>query len=110
MYSSEDFAEIICIFKKHVPNLDTLYLFGSYANGNATEHSDADIAVIVGKKPDWQERNTLLNLLWGDLSSKRYLVDIIIKQKNDFEKDRDVPVTLSHTIAHEGKILWQTAA
>ncbi|MDD5673221.1 MAG: nucleotidyltransferase domain-containing protein [Chitinivibrionales bacterium] len=110
MYSSEDFDEIIRIFKKYIPDLKALYLFGSYATGTATEKSDADIAVIVGKKPDWEERHKLLNNLWNELGEKRYLVDIIIKQETDFEKDRDLTVTLSHTIVHEGKVLWKKAA
>jgi predicted nucleotidyltransferase len=109
MYSSEDFADMVKIFRTHVHNLNALYLFGSYANNAATEQSDADIAVIVEQKPEWEERHALLNALWNDLGKKKYLVDIVIKQKADFEKDRDVSVTLSHTIAHEGKLLWQTA-
>ena len=109
MYSSEDFADMVQIFRTHVHNLDALYLFGSYATNAATEQSDADIAVIVERKPEWEERHALLNALWNDLGKKKYLVDIVIKQKADFEKDRDVSVTLSHTIAHEGKLLWQTA-
>ncbi len=110
MYSSEDFAEIVRIFRKHVPDLSALYLFGSYVTGVATEQSDADIAVIVEKKPAWEERHRLLNRLWSELGEKRYLVDIVIKQKSDFDKDRDLPVTLSHTIVHQGRILWKTAA
>jgi predicted nucleotidyltransferase len=110
MYSSEDFEEIVRIFRKHVPDLRALYLFGSYAAGVANHQSDADIAVIVEKKPAWEERHQLLNRLWSELGEKRYLVDIIIKQQSDFEKDRELSVTLSHTIVQEGRILWKAAA
>jgi predicted nucleotidyltransferase len=110
MYTSKDFSELEKIIKKHVPNLIALYLFGSYANGAAAEQSDIDIAIIVDEKPQWQERHRLLNLLWNEFGERRFRVDIIIKQESDFNKDKELPVTLSHTIATEGKLLWKKAA
>lgn len=110
MYTDKDFIEIVRIFRNHIHNIQALYVFGSYAHGAASEESDVDIAVIVDKKPQWQERHRMLNALWNELGSKRYLVDIIIKQEADFEKDKRLPVTLSHTIASEGKVLWKKAA
>lgn len=42
--------KLIDYIKQKVPELQMLYLFGSYAKGNQTEKSDLDLAFSCGKK------------------------------------------------------------
>ena len=108
MYTDCDFHEISNIIGASVPGVNEIILFGSYAQGNAREESDADIAVIIEKKLEREEKLAALSKAWKALGKKGYRVDIIIKTISEFNIDKDIPVTLSHTILHEGKCLWKT--
>lgn len=52
MYSKSDINSIVSRFVKLVSDefpLNTVYLFGSYANGTAKEYSDVDLAIVSDK-------------------------------------------------------------
>lgn len=50
MYLDRNKKEIIIdILKKEIPKLEALYIFGSYADGTATNTSDIDIAYLTTK-------------------------------------------------------------
>lgn len=52
MYSKSDINKIVNSFINLVSNefpLNTVYLFGSYANGTAKEYSDVDLAIVSDK-------------------------------------------------------------
>jgi len=106
MYTKEDFNKITDIFASSVSGLKALYLFGSYARGDAREGSDADLAAIVEVKPVGSRRKDLLNRLYNQSSGSGYRVDIVFKTESEFDVDKNVPVTLSHTIATQGRLLW----
>jgi len=108
MYSQKDFAGLADIFSKNVPGIKALYLFGSYARGDARENSDVDVAAIVHEQPTGLGRQKLLNTLYAELRSRRMTADIVFKPEREFNQDKQLSVTLSHTIASEGKILWKT--
>jgi predicted nucleotidyltransferase len=110
MYSNADLETMATILRSHIQNMKALYLFGSYAQGTAREDSDVDVAVIMEDRPDWREKNRILNAVRKEMSERGYRVDIILKLSRDFELDREVPVTFSHTIAHQGKLLWKKSA
>ena len=107
MYDIKDFGAITEIFRQTVPGLKLLFLFGSYARGEARENSDIDLAAVVLKRPFGAERRDILNLLYKRLGESRYIADIVFKPMDQFEIDKTIPVTLSHTIATEGKLLWK---
>lgn len=110
MYSNQDFLEISKIIRSFIPGTREIILFGSYARGEAKEDSDADIAAIVEKRINRMEKLFALGKAWDALGRLGYRVDIVIKEANEFDMDKDEPVTLSHTIYHEGKCLWKTRA
>lgn len=59
-------------------DVQQVILFGSYARGTATEHSDIDVAVVTGTPPaDWLEASTNLFRLRRDidLSIEPVLID-----------------------------------
>jgi predicted nucleotidyltransferase len=52
VYSKSDINSIVSRFVKLVSDefpLNTVYLFGSYANGTAKEYSDVDLAIVSDK-------------------------------------------------------------
>jgi predicted nucleotidyltransferase len=108
MYSTSDFDELLHIIIGDVPEAEEIILFGSYASGCAHEESDIDILVLLSRDYDWIEKRNVLNKIYLDTAHKGYLVDFILKNKNDFELDKKNP-TISKTIAKEGKWLWKRA-
>ena len=109
MYTKHDFLEISNIIRSNIPGVKEVILFGSYARGEAREESDADIAVIVEEKLTWEEELASLTKAWKILGKKGFHVDIIIKTTDEFDLDKVIPVTFSHTIFHEGKSLWKNS-
>lgn len=108
MYSVRDLSKMTEIFRENVQGIKALYLFGSYARGDERQGSDLDIAVIVKRRPEGIERSNLLNALHQKLGENNIAADIVFKPSEEFEMDKTIPVTLSHTIATEGKMLWKT--
>jgi uncharacterized protein len=52
VYSQSDINNIVSKFVSLVSDefpIKTVYLFGSYANGNAREYSDVDLAIVSDK-------------------------------------------------------------
>lgn len=70
---------IIEYLAKHIEGLEGIYLFGSYASGDATEGSDIDIAILCKNRLSFGLKATILqdlNLLTGkavDLVELRYV-------------------------------------
>lgn len=47
MYTIEEIMFIVERISKNYNEIERVYLFGSYARGNATEHSDIDLRIDV---------------------------------------------------------------
>jgi predicted nucleotidyltransferase len=79
---------------------ESIYLFGSYANGVPNSDSDIDIYVVV---PDSETDTIGLNAkICMDLSIKKMMpVDLLIGKKSVFE-NRKERLTLENVIANEG--------
>lgn len=104
MYSKKDFEIIKNIIHKNLSNIVAVYLFGSYARGTANNNSDIDIAILIDKNLDWEERHKALNYLYRESANKGLLVDFIIKNINDYEEEKVLP-TISRVIDREGRLL-----
>ena len=88
---------------KTVPAV-AIYLFGSYANGTNSEHSDIDIYVVV---PDMDI--DLVNLC-GDIrmnlrNKKRLPLDLLAGKASVFNR-RKQGLTLENVIARDGVLLY----
>jgi len=81
-------------------NPESIYLFGSYANGIPNSNSDIDIYVVV---PDSETDTIELNAkICMDLSVKKMMpIDLLIGKKSVFE-NRKNRLTLENVIANEG--------
>lgn len=107
MYSIEDIKAITNIIKEKLrDNCQEIILFGSYANNSANEKSDIDLAVLLNVPLAREKKLDVLSQLWWETSLKGYSVDLLIKPKQDFDKQKKLP-TLSRVISREGKLLWK---
>jgi predicted nucleotidyltransferase len=81
-------------------NPESIYLFGSYANGMYNTDSDIDIYIVVpDSETDTIELCAKINL---DLARRKTLpVDLLIEKKSVFE-NRKNRLTLENVIVNEG--------
>jgi len=81
-------------------NPESIYLFGSYANGEPTDDSDIDIYVVV---PDSEDDIVELNAkICFDLAQRKTPpIDLLIGKKSRFE-NRKNRLTFEKVIADEG--------
>lgn len=79
-------------------------LFGSWARGNQGPHSDIDLVVIQESTlPHSQRYAQIRRLFWG----LGLPMDILVYTPEEFERYRSVPGSFTHTITHEGKVLYE---
>lgn len=101
---NDEIKEIAKRIQKAV-NPERIYLFGSYARGDARSDSDYDFYVIV----DDAAGNPLLLIDEAYASiydMDRKACDILIHSKSRFE-ERKNRLTLEHIIAKEGIVLYE---
>lgn len=103
MITQEEINEII---KEIVKNLrpQKVILFGSYANGTATEESDLDLLIIKdsdlpARLQNRQVRKTLAGL--------RVPVDVIVKTTEEFEMYKDIIGTIAYPANKFGKVIYE---
>jgi predicted nucleotidyltransferase len=79
---------------------ESIYLFGSYANGNPNDNSDIDIYVVV---PDSETDTVELGSKIRTFMSRRktFPIDLLIGKKSTFE-NRKNRLTMEKIIATEG--------
>ena len=77
-----------------------VYLYGSYARGDAHDDSDIDVAVVLDGpvNPSDERRRTLA--LWADISLDRdcLILPLFISR----EDHRDTPFAIHRNIVHDG--------
>ncbi len=86
--------ECVCSFAEKARqsvDVQQVILFGSYAKGTATEHSDIDVAVVTDSPvDDWLEKSTQLFRLRRDinLSIEPVLLDSLSDRSGFLEEIR----------------------
>ncbi len=79
---------------------EQVWLFGSRARGDANEHSDWDILVVL---PDDVEEDDLSPLVaWRLQKGSGVHADVIPCRASDFRADADTVNTLAYSASHEG--------
>lgn len=80
--------------------VDLIYLFGSYAKGEAGPDSDLDIAVIVPESRETRyRRNVQARSLVGDIHVAK---DIVVLTRREWDDEQGIVCSLANTVAREG--------
>jgi predicted nucleotidyltransferase len=82
---------------------DAIYLFGSYARGDAGPDSDLDFMVVVPESPHTRyTRSVEARRLVGDITVPK---DIVVLTRQEWEVEQRVACSLASTVLREGILL-----
>lgn len=82
---------------------EKIFLFGSYAEGTATEESDVDLLVVAESEFASHKRNIALKRLFP---RRRFSLDAFVYTPSEYLKYKDVPGTIAYSAAHSGKLIY----
>jgi len=86
-----------------------VFLFGSWARGEATADSDLDLAVLVADER-MNEIPELRRQISRQLESIRMSVDLILVTEEYFSKFRSSINSIYYKIANQGKLVYEQHA
>ena len=85
-------------------NPEKIILFGSYAYGKPTPHSDVDLLIILKTTAPLKERSWMVSRL---LLPRPFPVDILVKTPKEVEKDLNSGDFFLQEILTRGKVLYE---
>ncbi len=80
-----------------------IILFGSYARGDADDHSDIDLLVVERIVDDRYEEMIRLNRALKGLVMP---VDLLVVSEQEFDHRSAMPGTVENAARHEGRVLY----
>lgn len=88
----------------HAYEPERIYLFGSWARGDAGPDSDFDLLVIVPDDASAERRRSRLayEVLWGT----GVAADVLVLTRERFESRLGLKASLPATVVREGKLLY----
>jgi uncharacterized protein len=101
MYDEATIAEAARRIVAAAPGAEVL-VFGSYARGDADDHSDLDLLVIVSEVENTSTESVRLR---RELNGLRLAVDLVVLRRSYVEEWRDVPSSFVETVMTEGRLL-----
>lgn len=81
-----------------------IYLFGSYARGDARKQSDLDFLVV---EQALKSRRKEMVRLHDAIRSMRIPVDILVTSESTFNEWSDVPGTVMYRAKTEGRLCYE---
>ncbi|MDI6781326.1 MAG: nucleotidyltransferase domain-containing protein [bacterium] len=81
-----------------------IYLFGSYAHGDARQQSDLDFLVV---EQVLSSRRKEMVRLHDAIRSMRIPVDILVASESTFNEWADVPGTVMYKAKMEGRLCYE---
>ncbi len=82
------------------PEVEAIYLFGSYLTSNESEESDVDIALLFS--PDKAKL-----LRYSGVSECRYALEKMLKKTVDLINIRMMNTVFQHEIMQEGRLIYK---
>jgi uncharacterized protein len=82
-------------------NINTIYLFGSYAYGNPNEDSDLDICIITDDK-NTRKIDIIRKVRKAIAEVVTMPVDLIVYYNDEFVERANLNCTMEHQIAFDG--------
>lgn len=98
--SDERIDEAVELLHRAAPEA-TIILFGSWARGEGNGESDADFLVVEPEARAPRRESVRLRLALRPLNIP---VDVLVVSRRDFDEWRDLPGTLIHEAATEGRL------
>jgi len=82
----------------------SVMLFGSHARGEATEHSDVDLLVVLDNPgPRGRRSAPILKMLAMEFP---YPVDVVVRSPESLEAGRRIPGSFAEAVVREGVVLY----
>ena len=100
----QELETITRIITETVP-VESIYLFGSYANGTSNKDSDLDIYVVFKDNMAMRELDAIRSIRTAIFPVKKKAMDILGLKQNRFD-DRKLYATLERKIVREGVKLY----
>lgn len=95
---AKDLAKIRKYFKKQ-PTVAAVYLYGSFAKGEAKKDSDIDLGIVFLRKKKREQPFLLPQLVFADELTK------ILKRKVEIQDLDDCSLSFAYRVISEGKVL-----
>ena len=86
---------------------EQVILFGSYANGMATEESDVDLLVVAESDLPRHKRS---RELYRMVNPHRFSMDILVYTTQEVHNSSDTPVSFVSQVLREGKPVYVRSA
>lgn len=102
MISQSDIEQVAADIGR-AAHAERVVLFGSYANGHATESSDVDLLVIAESK---QPRHKRSRELYRHIRPSRFALDIIVYTPDEVSRGSRTPVSFVSQVLREGKTVY----
>lgn len=86
-------------------DINSIYLFGSYAYGNPNDDSDLDICIIANDRS--KRKVEMMKLIRKAISKVQSMpVDLLVYYSDEFNERAKLNCTLENQIIHEGVKLY----
>ena len=103
MVSDEELLQIITTRIAEALHPQKIILFGSWARGERSPHSDIDLLIIQESNLTRPQRYAQVRrLFWG----MGLPMDILVYTPEEFARYQAVPGSFTYTVAREGKVLY----
>ena len=99
-------SEIEQLSRKIAAELDVekIILFGSYADGTATDDSDIDLFVVVNTNLPPDERYVAVRKIAARFPAS---FDMVVRTPEEYEKSRSVINTIAYFADKYGRVLYE---